>query len=72
MLVLTFCKNALLPSSGWLNLVQVDDDMTARRKCADYTGKLEDSGLSELLTTLLFHVVYEPKRPSLQQHCVKT
>lgn len=30
----------LPPSSGWLNLVHVDAEMTGRRKCGDYIRKL--------------------------------
>jgi hypothetical protein len=32
----------MLPQSlGWLNLVQVNAEVTWRRKCTDYTGRLQ-------------------------------
>lgn len=34
-------KNMLPQSSGWLNLVQVNAQVTWRRKCTDYTGRVQ-------------------------------
>jgi len=34
-------KNMLPQSSGWLNLVQVNAEVTWRRKSTDYTGRLQ-------------------------------
>jgi len=52
------------------NVLTTTDDMCGSRKCVDNTGKLEDCGPSQLLTTLLSCMLYEPKRPSPPQHYV--
>jgi len=40
MFISTFGRNVLRPSSGWLNLVHVDAEMTGRRKYGDYIRKV--------------------------------